>query len=134
MNRLWFERSNFIDKLFNGEKFKWAAHKKDNSLSSNFFYLNRKATFLDKIKHYNKVIVTEVKNLFSKNAERYGLAYDHKRKLLFSLIDTRYRENSSQKSIEYSYSKMISCWKVVKNKLELQCEISELQLLTSPEN
>jgi hypothetical protein len=86
--RVTFERNNTLGKIFNGDRYKEAAHTAKNSLSSNYFYVSRKASFLDKIKHYSRVITTNLKNVFKKKPELFGLVYDTKRQLLFSLIDT----------------------------------------------
>jgi hypothetical protein len=59
------------------------------SLSKNYFYLTKKSTIFERLKHYTKVIVSEVKNIYRSNPSIGGLVYDKKRNLLFSLIDNR---------------------------------------------
>jgi len=83
------EKNDFWGRLMNGRKYKLASEAVKNSFSTNYFYVTKKSTFFEKIKHYTKVIFSEIKSLYKSLPSIGGLVYDKKRKLLFSLIDTR---------------------------------------------
>jgi hypothetical protein len=45
-------------------------------ITTNHFYVSRKIGILQKIKHYGKIISTEVKNLFGGQSKNMGLCFD----------------------------------------------------------
>ena len=64
MVRLSFEANDMLGKIFNGNKFKCNSEMSKNKISKNYFHTHRRATILDKIKHYSKVIITGAKSYF----------------------------------------------------------------------
>lgn len=62
--------------------------------SKNYFFTNKKTSFFDKVKHFRKVIVSSLTNIFNSKATINGLVYDKTRKLLFSLIDSQSNNQS----------------------------------------
>jgi len=75
-----------------GKNYQLINHAKNTGLTTNHFYVSRKIGIFQKIKHYSKIISTEAKNLFRRQAKNIGLCFDEKRNLLFSLVDTHPRE------------------------------------------
>lgn len=87
MVRLAFESNDMFGKIFNGNKFKSSSQTSTHKLTKNYFHTHRRASIMDKIRHYSKVVITEARGYFKLSPEIFGLAYYQKKELLFSLID-----------------------------------------------
>lgn len=99
------EEAGWCDKVFKGKQYSLARHEKGAGLTSSHFYVSRKTTLLNKLKHFGRVVATEAKNVFRRRAKNYGLVYDHKRQLVFTLVDNQPRDGH-----DLSHSKILTCW------------------------
>jgi hypothetical protein len=99
------EEAGWFHKVLTGKQYSLAKHEKRAGLTTSHFYVSRKTTLLNKLKHFGRIMVTEAKNVFRKKANNYGLVYDHKRQLIFTLVD-----NQPQDGNDLSHSKILTCW------------------------
>ena len=77
--RLAFEANDMVGRIFNGNKYKYSSWTSRNRLTQNYFHTHRRATIMDKIRHYSKVVLAEAKSYFSLSPEMLGLAYNSKK-------------------------------------------------------
>lgn len=82
-----FEPNSILGKLFYGGRHKASLATASNKWSKNYFHLSRKASLLESIRHYGKVVLSGFKSFFTKRHHVHALIFDKKRSLLFSLIE-----------------------------------------------
>lgn len=111
VNRISIEGNDWITNLIGNptSKYRLSQASKPTGISSKSLYLSSKASFLERIRHYSKVIYSQAASFYSPKIKNYDLVIDHKRKLLFSLINSNF---TAVDELSISSYKMLACWDI----------------------
>jgi hypothetical protein len=124
VNSVSFESSNWIDKMMGACKYHLAQKTIPASIGMQAFYVSRRASILERVKHYSKVVAAQVSSFYCRRIKNYELVGDSRRKVVYSLVDTNY----DPRVCSPSTFKMLTAWDTSSNKLKIKCQISEAEL------
>jgi hypothetical protein len=114
VNRVSIEQNDWMDRLLGANKrYKLAQATQPSSITSKAFFVSRKATIIEKIQHYSKVVHAKATSFYGKKVKNHDLVFENKRKLLFSLVDTNYSHYDHRPSP----FKLLTVWDTSSGKL-----------------
>ena len=124
--RVLLEREGWLGRLFNGKKRHLCIRRKAQPSTLDMFGTDRRASFFQRLKHYQRALSASLASFFWPQCANHGLAVDQKRGLIFSLVDKQAGRLMDQRGL--SHTKMLVCWEREGSVLKEKSRISEVEL------